>query len=665
MKNRPPLPAHAGQLPRYVLTCVGVILLNGCPDAAQSGAVQAGDVLTQVDAGPPDAASVDTPSPSGGPTPPPPRCDPSLGPPELTHLASAPAIGRAPYHRFHKAGDLAVGTSMLGLDVLDVSDPLNIRPLGFLDDDGYVFGTVRIDGHVAWVHHAPNRVRAVDLTDPAAPSLISATPGGAGWILDAEDGLVFVANTDFDGLTIVDGTTPAQPLLAATISTAGVVMGADASGPLLAYVHFTSDLVTFVDVSTPETPETVGFIDVAGECWLRDVKLEGSYAFVSCNGLRVYDIADPAAPVHVATLDLAEDGELLTGDGVVLFVPNNGEGVTIDVSDPLDPRLGGELAVPSGDKDHTVDDGFIYLTGDGAGVRVVDASNLEALEEVATFDHSGDGSQIVVRGDQVWVADGNAGLRMYDVQEPSAPRQMLHWNEAPVTDVHVTDTVAYVAAGSLGLVVLDITQPSAPVELGRLESGTSGLESASGYLLTSGDHWLDVVDVSDPTAPMVVLSHSTKGFSGREVTVVGDHAFVATSIDLFIHDLSDLPETPQVGWLGLSSLGQPFLAHGWAFLPSLYALSVFDVSDPSEVRSVLYGLELPVTNVALDYPWLLGVSRHTDGIVMLDVSTPAMPGEVVTWPHTPAETIVVDGEHAYLSGWRSPLEVVRVDCPRP
>ncbi len=128
-----------------------------------------------------------------------------------------------------------------------------------------------------------------------------------------------------------------------------------------------------------------------------------------------------------------------------------------------------------------------------------------------------------------------------------------------IADVAVVDGLAYVAAGYDGLQIVDVSDPTAPRRLGgiRLNRVTTDLEeytpaalrvSVSGSLaaVTTDDH-LQWIDVSDPAAPRVIglhRNHLDWPDSVRDAVLVGHHALVAQSEDgLVVLDLTD-PTTP-------------------------------------------------------------------------------------------------------------------------
>jgi hypothetical protein len=150
------------------------------------------------------------------------------------------------------------------------------------------------------------------------------------------------------------------------------------------------------------------------------VAIGGTYAYLGTNvGITVVDIADPAAPVIVAQMDLPTNVSSLGAFGDRLLASGN-EVVLFDVRDPARPRREGGLTLPAGAP--VALDGTYAYGGDGDSVKVfaLDASG-PADAPVAEIRLAAQ-PQAIVRdptSDLLAVAAGAAGL--YTLRLRSAP----------------------------------------------------------------------------------------------------------------------------------------------------------------------------------------------------------------------------------------------------
>ena len=94
--------------------------------------------------------------------------------------------------------------------------------------------------------------------------------------------------------------------------------------------------------------------------------------------------------------------------------------------------------------------------------------------------------------------------------------------------VSVANGYAYVADDCNGLQVIDISTPTAPVIVGSVETqgDAYGVSVANGYAYVADyDNGLQVIDISTPTAPVIVGSVDNPSTLG--VSVANGYAYVA------------------------------------------------------------------------------------------------------------------------------------------
>ncbi len=188
----------------------------------------------------------------------------------------------------------------------------------------------------------------------------------------------------------------------------------------------------------------------------------------------------------------------------------------------------------------------------------------------------------------LFLADGTAGLRSIDINDPDNPIS---------TDVIACDSTAkglalsgdhaFVAVGSAGMQVIDVSNPANLVDHGsfdnndelRFVNAVAVFETA--VYLAESDSGVAVFDINNPTLP-VFVRHMDTGSWARDVFVSGDLLYVADD-GFKIFDLSNslnptlVSETPITGTaLRISvSAGRAFISCGAS------GMFIFDVSDPA------------------------------------------------------------------------------------
>jgi len=67
---------------------------------------------------------------------------------------------------------------------------------------------------------------------------------------------------------------------------------------------------------------------------------------------------------------------------------------------------------------------YAYVADKGAGLQVIDVSDLANPQRVGGYDTSGDACGVAVSGNYAYVADYSAGLQVIEVSNPTNPQRV-------------------------------------------------------------------------------------------------------------------------------------------------------------------------------------------------------------------------------------------------
>lgn len=199
-----------------------------------------------------------------------------------------------------------------------------------------------------------------------------------------------------------------------------------------------------------------------------------------------------------------------------------------------------------------------------------------------------------------------------------------------VNDLLVEDGIAYVAAGTGGVQIYDISDPTAPVLLstyGTLGSAQAlGLGSDSTLLYVADGGYFHTVDISDPGAPVRkgILTFPT--FGAQDIATRGQYVYIAdTAVGLRIIDVYD-PEEPVER--------------------SIFATAGQATEIVAGNNSYVYIADAPV---------LVNNAYTGGGFLVVDVSDPLNPTEA-TFYDTPgfAHDLALDDHYVYLAEGKIP-----------
>jgi hypothetical protein len=397
--------------------------------------------------------------------------------------------------------------------------------------------------------------------------------------------------------------------------------------------------LVIVDISDPSQPAVVGPSDT--KAWLgQTLEAVGHTLYLTCPSppdvpgcLQILNVRDPACPVAVGQY---EGVSLPVGEIVVrgkqAFLAAGDRLVAVDVSTPSTPAVWGSYdprGLPGMAKGATVAGDYVYVASGQHGLLTLDASDPANPRVVGGLDTAGHAWDVALWDGYAYVADEFSGLRVVDVRDPPHPVEVGH-DDVPGRSKFFADVeigperasgrvYAYVADAlpeNTSLRIIEVSDPAAPREVSRLPLGVGvkgdvrayGLTLAGDYAyLAVGGAGLRVVDISDPLAPVEVGVYDVPG-RANQVVVVDDHLYLVDG-DLRIVDISDPASPKEIGF--------------------------YDVPDPSA---------WPYVAVAGQHAYLTA-----RGIGVLDVSDPGAPVEVASYPLAQGNVILANGL-VYVTG---------------
>lgn len=283
-----------------------------------------------------------------------------------------------------------------------------------------------------------------------------------------------------------------------------------------------------------------------------------------------------------------------------------------------------------------LDDGATLLAACGSkGLRVLDISQLNSVQTLATLQLEGQARNLALSSDRttVYVAGDAAGLQVVDVSDPDAPVKIGEYaTSGQVRDLHLSadGETLYLADDINGLLVLDVSNPAAPSLLSSTATGGQAvtLDVADNIALAAVGNYGDGVvlfDLASPAAPLELGSYTATGHPVDVEVIRGGTAMIVAdgSDGLFTVDLTDPTDPRTLTSLAVEGAG---------------GLEIFDDGNKLLASDGYNGIEL-FDITGLDAPAYLG--GYTDG--------------------TRFAGALVAGNRAYTSNWDQGLRVLTVD----
>ncbi len=291
--------------------------------------------------------------------------------------------------------------------------------------DETVTYNLRHRGDLVYVIRGGDGLHIVDLADPAAPRDLGHLPAlypevGEYYndikLAEREDGSLFaLAASNIRGVVVMDVTAPEAP----------------------------TEVLTFPEAPPEAEDPTVN---------VHSIFVDGQRLYFTVfDGIEIYDITDPAAPVELGGYwlpDLDTLGgfvhDLYAEDGVAYLDYWNRGLVVVDASvDPADPTLVGVFDAYDRRTSHsnwvtTAGGRRVAIHGDedfDAHLRVVDVDpdSATAFEEIGAYQTRPEVSihNVMALGEEALVTYYQDGLRVLDLSDPTAPVETAHFQTWP------------------------------------------------------------------------------------------------------------------------------------------------------------------------------------------------------------------------------------------
>ncbi len=431
------------------------------------------------------------------------------------------------------SGDYAfVAAGETGVWIIDVSNPsrpgevLRLRPPIFPTDLAVAAPYL----YVIDAFESSAGLTIIDIGDPATPHEVAHVPIPlVSFGVAIADNHAYVANQATDEVFVINVTDPTQPVSVASIGAAGHIAAADG------YLYASRRGLTIVDVSTPRQPVETSFLLIMGSVCSVDVA--GSYAYVgedtaNGGGIWLVDIGTPNNLRATGYLTTPERVAALVATGPLLYAAHRGLSV-IDVTIPEAPRVVGHYESHEKSTDLSVGKGIAAVSY-RSRVDLVDITVPSDPRKLADIDQGG---PIAIQDGYLLVGAPGEGLTVVDLGDVSQPKVVWQgpFDDVPQspTDVAVIDAIAYLTGFWKSLRVVDLADPAAPQQIASLARSsrwplTYGIAVADDLaILAHGASGIRLLDVADVRQPRVAGFFDTAGearclAAANEMLYVGD-----------------------------------------------------------------------------------------------------------------------------------------------
>ena len=527
---------------------------------------------------------------------------------------------------------------------------------------------VAVQGNLAYVGEG-NSLLVVNVENSAIPFLVGrlAMPGMVRDIAVAGQYL-YVANGDA-GLQVVDISNPAAPLLKGFHAATGYASGITIFDGR-AYLADGAGLEIF-ELGAPTFPSLLSSINYNGKADDVVVAATGSGVFAFLSGgsrLCAIDVSQPLNPQLRGNLAIGGYAPSLSLAGNYLIAVIVGDGVRIiDVSVPNNPTDGGLNNVVFSAQAATVANNLLYLSGvNNFKVFSYSGGSLNLIGESSSL--AGDGHSMVVAGNRLYSAGGRSGFTIGDVSNPSSPSKVSSYTDSGAYGDFESAALSghnLITGGSSGLKIIDVGNPSTPNLLWQSTAvGSSHIVVNSSFAYFSGSG-VQILDFNNPAAPIIkpgipiseispgrmVLSGNTLLVSGQSASGIARIliADISNPTAPAVHGILDFPENQVVSSVAAIGTKAVIVTEGSAGR-RLQVVNISNIDSPTPLGIIDNIGNTQEIQMSLDGNYVYIADGSSNLLRVVDVSNSGAPIQIgsVSVPGRPY-AIRLNGSIAYVS----------------
>ncbi len=419
--------------------------------------------------------------------------------------------------------------------IYDVTDPSNPTLVGFHGVRSYAFA---LDEQFLYLCTDDSSFQVWDVNSPANPNLVSRvkTPF-VGNAVKIKDNLAYITagNTLLATFDISDSSQPF--LLGKAIGFPETIRSLTVSSPVV----LAASSVGFwtMDVTQPEHPQPLTHFGT-GDAALK-IKILNDFAYLASlkAGVFIVDISNHQDPEFVANFsvdgsvqDIAVVDSLAYLTGYPFDDAIAPQFSIVNVSTPIHPEKISCVSVLS-ERPQRFHSTAVAVSGNYGlvshdwGFSIIDISDKNNPQLVKWIQTTNTGLDIAISGNFACLANGELGLRIFDISDPKDPQEKIAFPEFAAGVTTRNDT-AFVALGG-GLAILKILPSGSAFKIGDVPTPGArstvdiALQGNLVYMAYGED--LFVIDVSDPFRPRIV---------GQAITPAYAWGVAAKAKDVFV-----------------------------------------------------------------------------------------------------------------------------------
>lgn len=369
------------------------------------------------------------------------------------------------------------------------------------------------------------------------------------WVVN--DSTVLVA-ADTSGLIAVKTKDPLHPVFMDSIRVASAFTGFSVPAPrvyhvvtrdTLAYVSAGWGGLRIISIKNPNYLKPLGTWTYGIPVEVRSAWIDGNFVHLACGKDGLFasiNVSDPYHPTGPPFENLHTGGyteDIVVENDTAFVADGFGGHHIVQIQEGIAPSILNTFSMGDMAYDALFSGDYVYVADGRAGVKIFDTRitnpPVERLALAGSFASTGEARRLKKSGSMLCVAEGSYGMSMWNLSNPVAPTRIGEFPTEGDTcyQVDVAGSYAFLASGKDGLRVVDISGsifevPGSPI---RMRSRVRTLQVVSSYVYVGDSAGVYVYQIGEGGAVTRVDSLPSSGISldVRALEVSGDTVFVA------------------------------------------------------------------------------------------------------------------------------------------
>jgi hypothetical protein len=580
---------------------------------------------------------------------------------------------------------------------------------------------VQVQNGIAYVADDYSGLQVLNVSNPLNITRLGSSPGSAVGA-QVQNGIAYVAAGN-SGLRVLNVSNPISITRLGSYYTPGSAMDVQVINGVAYVADYTS--LQILNVSNPALITRLGSYNISGQVQGVQVQTGLAYMATRLPGLQILNISNPSNITYLSSYDTpgaAESMQILSG---VAYVADNSGLQVLNVSNPTNITYLGNYNMPGfGPRGVQVQNGIAYVAAYWSGLQVLNISNLSNITRLGSYDTPGSAVDVQVINGVAYMADYDYGLQVIDLHQgqlsgtPTAARigesytvRVSAWLEDKLTayedfqlaiarlprrvDTSLIDrsvlpgetlslaldsnvlfsdpststltlriqTSQLTTAMQLSRAVLQLN----PVLLGSYDTPGSAVDVQviNGVAYVADANSLQALNINDPANIIYLGSYSPSNVASG-VQVVNAVAYVANGgLGLQVFNVTNPLNITRLGSYASPGAESVQIQNGLAYVADLISgLQVLNVSNPLNiVRLGSYDTPGNAFDVQVQHG-MAYVADDFSGLQILNVSNPSNITRLSSYD-TPGQAwgVQVQNGVAYVADMGSGLQVLNVSNP--